>query len=125
MRGAHRREGPSLTRLRQIKIKLRQHRRISRSLRSVEDFDADDAAFIVVIDDDAVCDLCAVLDGAVGQIDVDSIGFPVDSHAHGLERFWIDVTRLVGDSLTRLSGSGLVVLIRGGSDEASLFCRFA
>jgi hypothetical protein len=54
------------------------------------DFDADSAALIVVIDNDAIRDFCAILDRAVGQVDVDGIGLPIHSHglADPLSRVW-------------------------------------
>jgi hypothetical protein len=51
---------------------------------SIEDFDADDATFGIVVHDDAVGDLRAVLDRTVGQVEVDRVRLTVDSHAHGL-----------------------------------------
>src|SRR4029453_13500667 len=60
-----------------------EHLRVVRALGRIENFDADDAALIVVVHDDAVRDLLALLDGAVRQVDVDGIGPVIHSHAHG------------------------------------------
>jgi hypothetical protein len=75
---------PGSTGLRQIEVELRQRSGVVGPFRCVQDFNADNAAFIVVIDDDAVRDLRAVLDRAIGQVDVNGICFPIHSHAHGL-----------------------------------------
>src|SRR4051812_43828213 len=75
---------PILARLRQIEIELRQRSGIIRPPRRVQDFDPHNAALMVIIDDDAIRDFRAVLDGTVGQVDIDGICFSIHSHAHGL-----------------------------------------
>jgi hypothetical protein len=42
---------------------LFEHLGIARALGGIKNFDADDTAFIIIIDNDAVSDLGAVLDG--------------------------------------------------------------
>jgi hypothetical protein len=49
----------------------------------VEDFDADDATLVVVIDNDAVGDFLADLDRpSVSQLEVDRLRRVIDSHPH-------------------------------------------
>ena len=57
------------------------------SFRGIKDLDPNDTASIVVIDNDAIRDFSAVLDGPVGQIEIDRIRRTIDSHAHGLVFF--------------------------------------
>jgi hypothetical protein len=47
--------------LRQIKIELRQYGRVFGAFRCIEDFDADNVALIVVVDDDTLRDFRTVL----------------------------------------------------------------
>src|SRR5262249_36777360 len=75
---------PSLLDGRKLKAELPEYAWIVGPLRRVENLDTDNAAFGIVIDDDAVGDLFAVLDGTVGQVDIDRVRPMIDSHAHGL-----------------------------------------
>ena len=68
---------------RQFEAESLEHRGIVGSLRSIEDFNADDAAFGIVVDDDVVSDFLAVLDRAIGQVELDRVRSMVRSHAHG------------------------------------------
>src|SRR5579862_8449698 len=52
--------------------------------RCIQNFDANDSTFIVVVDDDAVRDFGAVFDRPVGQIKINRIGGVIDSYTHGL-----------------------------------------
>jgi len=63
---------PSVDR-RKLKAKLPERAWIVGPLRRVENLDTDNAAFGIVIDDDAVGDFFAVLDGAVGQVEIDRV----------------------------------------------------
>jgi hypothetical protein len=59
------------------------------SLRRVENFDSDKAAFGVVIDNDTVRHLLAVLDRAIGQVEIDGVRGMVDSQMQdGIPPSW-------------------------------------
>jgi hypothetical protein len=73
-----------LTPVWQIQIELRQRRGVAGSLRCIEDFHAHNASVIIVIDDNAIRHLGAILDGAIRQIDVNRIRLPIHPDAHGL-----------------------------------------
>src|SRR5438309_77343 len=57
----------------QFETELLKHRGVVCSLGCLQDFDADKTALGIVVHDNAVRDLFAVLDRAVGQIEIDRV----------------------------------------------------
>jgi hypothetical protein len=72
--------------VRHIEGELAQCVNIPSLLRGIEDFNANQAASLVVIDDDAVGYFLAAFDFPASKIEIDGIRLLVDSHAHGFLR---------------------------------------
>jgi hypothetical protein len=68
----------------QIKVELCKRGGIIGSFRCIQDFDPDNPALIVIIDHDSVSQLRAILNGAIGEVDVNHVCLLVHSHTHGL-----------------------------------------
>jgi hypothetical protein len=69
--------------LRQFKAELFEGIWIVHAPRGIQDFNVNDTAFVVVVDHDAISDFCAVFDGPIRQIEVNSVGGVIDSYTHG------------------------------------------
>src|SRR4029077_18535896 len=66
-----------------LEAELLERRRVFGALGGVQDFDADNAAFLVVVHDDATGDLFAVFDRPIGQVEIDRVCRMIHSHPHG------------------------------------------
>ena len=80
----------------QFKTELLERLGIIGALGGVKYFDADNAALVIVIDNDAVGDFGAVLDGPVGQVEVDRI------RRLSTLRAWLSPVEVGGDYVFRI-----------------------